>query len=502
MDMVHADGRTRNHSGYADTYALFVQYRDSQGQLRLRRDQVIKHPDGKSLKGPGGITSQSLVTDWDCDGLLDIVCHWGQINTRTQPMFVRNIGTKTEPRFDDPKAICLWGEPLKGLVKHGPYWGIHDIDEDGKPDLLAGFGYGNYTFYRRTALEMKKRPKIRIGTPLQQGSLTADLIEVDKVWDKATHNAFTDLLYWHGRFYCAFREAGGHVGTVGKVRIISSEDAKSWRSETVLDSSSPLLDNLVGWDIRDTHFSVTPDDRLMLVGGAYKKAAAGAFVGFTRGKDSNDWKKITPRKITDPPWWLWTAQWRGDTCWGFAYDKNRPAERKYIVNLLRSTDGINWKIHVPDVIAKGGRSSETAIRFDSEGNAYALNRRNDSSALLGKSSGGLKSWQWYDLGVKFSGFGGPNLIETPYGWIGGGRMHDGGSNMSLTSIDMENLGMRRILRLPSSGDCSYPGFVWHDNLLYVSYYSSHQGKASVYLAKVKLQRFNPITIVSSSSKSP
>ena len=31
-----------------------------------------------------------------------------------------------------------------------------------------------------------------------------------------------------------------------------------------------------------------------------------------------------------------------------------------------------------------------------------------------------------------------------------------------------------------------PGLVWHDNLLWMSYYSSHEGKTSIYLAKIKL----------------
>ena len=44
------------------------------------------------------------------------------------------------------------------------------------------------------------------------------------------------------------------------------------------------------------------------------------------------------------------------------------------------------------------------------------------------------------------------------------------------------------LTLPSGGDTSYPGLVWHDGLLWVSYYSSHEGKTSIYLAKVKLRQ--------------
>ena len=47
-------------------------------------------------------------------------------------------------------------------------------------------------------------------------------------------------------------------------------------------------------------------------------------------------------------------------------------------------------------------------------------------------------------------------------------------------------GYEPVLTFPSSGDNSYPGFVWHDGLLWMSYYSSHEGKTSIYLAKIKV----------------
>ena len=160
MDMVHADGSTQKNNGdYASGYALFVQYRDSQGKLKLRKDRPVTLPDGSLLKAAVSITTQAFVADWDNDGLLDLICHWGPDNTKCKPVFVRNIGTKTDPKFDYPVDICYWGEPLFNLVKHGPYWAVYDVDKDGSPDLLAGLAYGNYAFYRRASLEMKERPK-------------------------------------------------------------------------------------------------------------------------------------------------------------------------------------------------------------------------------------------------------------------------------------------------------------------------------------------------------
>jgi hypothetical protein len=44
-----------------------------------------------------------------------------------------------------------------------------------------------------------------------------------------------------------------------------------------------------------------------------------------------------------------------------------------------------------------------------------------------------------------------------------------------------------ILELPSSGDCSYPGLYRHDDMLHVTYYSSHEGKAAIYYAQVRVK---------------
>src|SRR5262249_6659452 len=46
--------------------------------------------------------------------------------------------------------------------------------------------------------------------------------------------------------------------------------------------------------------------------------------------------------------------------------------------------------------------------------------------------------------------------------------------------------LKELITLPSGGDTSYAGLVWHDDLLWVSYYSSHEGRAPIYLAKVRL----------------
>src|SRR5258707_15892916 len=89
---------------------------------------------------------------------------------------------------------------------------------------------------------------------------TAKLISIKKIWDQAPHCAFTDLAFWKGHFVCAFREGRAHVATDGKIRVLSSADGDSWASAAML--------SLDGFDLRDAGLSVTPDNRLMLIGGA------------------------------------------------------------------------------------------------------------------------------------------------------------------------------------------------------------------------------------------
>ncbi|HCO94415.1 MAG TPA: hypothetical protein DIU00_10770, partial [Phycisphaerales bacterium] len=318
-----------------------------------------------------------------------------------------------------------------------------------------------------------------------------EVVEVKKVWDKAPHNAFTDLVRWQDAFYCAFREGRGHVSTDGRIRILESKDADKWASAAVI--------SMEGYDLRDAHLSVTPDGkvfppRLMLVGGAAPRkhdnqsASTGTFVSFGNFfRGGTHWSK--PQIVVEPGRWMWQVSWHKSRAYGVSYTAGQGSDR--YLDLLVSDDGIHYTPHVPKLFEQG-YSTEVTLRFDSDGTCYALVRRDrrgddPSSALLGISRPDYKQWQWKDLGADFNGFGGPNFIRIPGGhWLATGRMHDGGAHTALCYLDIKNGAMTRLAKLPSGGDTSYPGMVWHNNMLYISYYSSHEGKTSIYLAKVKV----------------
>lgn len=314
--------------------------------------------------------------------------------------------------------------------------------------------------------------------------VTLDIVKVNRIWDEAPHNAFTDLVRWNGKFYCAFREGRGHVSTDGKIRILESKDADLWQSAALVE--------LQGYDLRDAHLSVTPQGSLMLLGGAAPRkqdnqsAPTGTFVCFS--KNGRTWSN--PAIVIKPGRWLWCATWHNGKAYGVSYaaDDNMPYLELHI-----SSDGINWQSHVARLFGEG-YPTEVTLRFDEDETCYALVRRDQmdsrpSSALLGVSRPDYTKWQWHDLGAQFNGFGGPNLVKTSGGhWIGAGRMHDGGAHTALTCVNVKNGTMSKLMRLPGGGDTSYPGLVWYDGILYVSYYSSHEGKTNIYLAKVMTVR--------------
>lgn len=339
-----------------------------------------------------------------------------------------------------------------------------------------------------------------ISTALAPASppVEVEILEVKKIWDNAPHNAFTDLARWNGKFYCAFREGRGHVSTDGKIRVLESEDADHWNSAALI--------GLDGYDLRDAHLTVTPQETLMLVGGAAPRqkdnqgAPTGTFVSFS--KDGREWSK--PEIAVEPGRWMWQVSWRDGKAYGVSY---AAGDRKPWAELLVSSDGVKYQLHVAELFGEG-YPTEVTLRFDEDGTCYALMRRDrsgdsPSSAMLGVSRPDYKQWQWRDLGTEFNGFGGPNFIKIPPGhWIAAGRMHQGGAHTALTYIDLANGTMTTLAKLPSGGDTSYPGMVWNDDILYVSYYSSHEGKTSIYLAKVKVRDSETFGAESNPTASP
>lgn len=191
-----------------------------------------------------------------------------------------------------------------------------------------------------------------VGTAVATAS-APEIISVGKIWDRAPHSAFTDLVRYQGKWFCTFREGERHAGgRNGRLRVLVSEDGDGWKSAALVTEE--------GVDLRDPKLSVMADGRLLLISGGslydgdryLTRAPRVAFSG-----NGFDW--TPPRRVLAEDHWVWRVTWH----------KGR--------------------------------------------------------------------------------------------------------------------GYEPVLKLPSGGDTSYPGMVWHQGLLWISYYSSHEGKTSIYLAKIR-----------------
>src|SRR5689334_3987705 len=84
-----------------------------------------------------------------------------------------------------------------------------------------------------------------------QPAAAPTLVAVTRIWDAGAHNAFTDLIRWHDRWFCSFRESDAHIGGNGRIRVLTSADGDTWTSAALIAEA--------GIDLRDPKMSVTPD---------------------------------------------------------------------------------------------------------------------------------------------------------------------------------------------------------------------------------------------------
>ncbi len=309
--------------------------------------------------------------------------------------------------------------------------------------------------------------------PVAKQGLKARLIRVQKIWDQGKHNAFTDLIRYKGNWICVFREGAGHVSPDGGLRIIGSKDAKKWESYAFVQQAKG--------DLRDAKITINADNQLMLFGASalHQPAAMKHQSMFWTSDNGKKWSKAI--NVGDPNFWLWRVTFKGKEAYGIAYQTSGGRS----VRLYKSTDGKLFKTYVKDLGIKN-YPNESSILFLKDGSALCLLRRDPHKGMIGRSKPPYKDWNWKELNKRI---GGPHMIQIPGGEIiTATRFYDGKVRTGISRLDIKNNKLDELVTLPSGGDTSYPGLVWHEGKLYVSYYSSHEGKTSIYLAVVEVER--------------
>jgi len=295
-----------------------------------------------------------------------------------------------------------------------------------------------------------------------------------QVWADGKHNAFTDLVKWQGRYFLTFRNGTSHGSMDGRILILCSEDLESWDLEAEITTSG---------DDRDPKFLLTSEQLFLFFPSRTSDTPRRGGTLVSSSADGRKWSK--PQKAFIENFTFWRPKEFQGLYYVAAYYYGGDASEARRVELLKSQDALHWQ-SLSTIHCDG--SSETALLFFPDGRLLAVVRRKEKPAALAKSKLPFEAWEISDLNVPLQG---PAIIEMKGKIYAGGRkfLKEAGplgrAQSALYVLEDEQL--VEILTPPSGGDTSYPGFLpqGEDELL-ISYYSSHEGPSSIYLAEVKV----------------
>ena len=223
--------------------------------------------------------------------------------------------------------------------------------------------------------------------------------EVHRIWNKGTHNAFTDLIRFDGRWFCVFREATGHRQWDGALRILTSADGSTWSSAASIRCPAPFQ------DLRDPQLSIGPGNVLVLNAAAYRPVCQSMV---WRSKDGFDWGDHHP--IGPRGSWLWRTVWHQ----GVAYNFGRREPDEHFLQLYTSTDGVDFEAHGEPQLGDA-YANEFDLMFLDDATCVSLMRCDDANAQLGTATPPYDKWTWRDLGARI---GGPAMLRLPDGTDG------------------------------------------------------------------------------------
>lgn len=292
------------------------------------------------------------------------------------------------------------------------------------------------------------------------------------IWKGDTHAAFTTLVYYNNYLYCAFRNANQHADTDGKdngkICIIRSKDGDEWESFLTVKVSD--------YDLRDPQLSVTPSGELLLLtekvqykeGHAVNRNTAVTFI-----KEDCSFTPISSIHFdTYNNWnWIWNIEWIDGIAYGFCYIP--------FFGLVKSEDGINYEL--VEKIHLDGNPSEASVAKLDKNHLLAIVRR-DSLAALGIYNLTDKQWRWKNCDEMI---GCPKIIKAKRNFLVVGRSYKYGLQTTLYKFSKNKQELVPIERIQGDKDCSYPGIVYKNRKLCISYHKGDAKSSNIYLTSLK-----------------
>jgi hypothetical protein len=296
------------------------------------------------------------------------------------------------------------------------------------------------------------------------------------VVDDGQHNAFTDLVSWHGYLWLVYVSSPSHFSSQhSRVVLLRSKDARIWEEAARFDGQ--------GEDIRDPKLA-SMGEHLVI------------YVLLNRSFDPRPYRTVRSWSSDGKTWSPFSSVL--PVGWLLGHPKASPTGEWYApahniklgsVQLFRSRDGLSWEPHAMITHMQG--ADETAIEFLPDGRLFAVTRVEAGGGIFGTSKAGTllsvskppyQSWTPSGLS-SLTRLDGPALYRIGEKIYALGRYqphvtHPLGGSGSIfsrkrTSIFCVGDGdLTWLVDLPSAGDTAYPGVAAWDGKIVISYYTS------------------------------
>ena len=303
----------------------------------------------------------------------------------------------------------------------------------------------------------------------------AHIIRMTTVVRDGMHNAFTDLQYWQGNYWVAYRKGAGHVSMDGSPVIAVSSDRQRFREVAQFH---------VRGDCRDPKLLPIDDGRMAAYFPSWTHGAAARdlqhYITFT--DNGFDWEK--PQPILDQRLWLWRVRRHGGRYYGLVQnltgdwsDGNKP----HNLDLAVSDDLTGW-----ETIARVGDGlgmNESDIYWQPDGEAWIVSRTvhqdEETASYFASARPPYTVWETTPMKPMVHA---PVFVEHNDSLYVAGRCspdRDGwdtfpfhGASTCVWRVGRGKL--EPILHVPAGGDCSYPGLMKDpEGRICMSYYSQH-----------------------------
>ena len=337
-----------------------------------------------------------------------------------------------------------------------------------------------------------KKEKLDLNaSPVSSFTTDTTMCELKKnsiIYGAGKYSAFSDLIKWSNKWYVVFRSAESHAYTKdGILEVLESEDFITWK---VVNSFK-----YDGMDLRDPKFCIFGSDLLINTQGVTfnpdrsVSSQTGLTFNLTKSLKSHSLENTKQIPLvmnyTFPGYWPWryTKYQNSFYSWGYNVEAG-------IFRLVKTSDFIKVD-ELLNLDKLQNKPSEATIRI-ANNKFYSLIRRAGATLFGIANIDDPTNIEWTELPIQ--GLGGPNFVfydnETVV--FGGRDLSTSVSSFennrtSLYVYKISSKKLYKVITLPSYGDTGYPGLVLEGKNLFLTYHSSHEGKAKIYSAQVELK---------------